>query len=72
MWCISTYEYVVGETKMSKIFANYLQASVSPSQSSEYAFECCREQFGRYGISLSYTSPDVDLVAPDVDLVAFL
>ena len=27
------------------------------------SFECCREQLGRYDISLSYSSPDVDLVA---------
>ena len=58
MWCISAYEYVVSEAKMTKIFAVYLQASGFPSQSSEYAFECCREQLGRYGIS-----PDVDLAA---------
>ena len=55
--------YVVGKAKMTKIFNMYLQASGFPSQSSEYAFECCREQLGRYGISLSYSSPDVDLVA---------
>ena len=48
---------------MTKIFAVYLQASGLPSLSSEYAFECCREQLRRYGISLSYSSPDVDLVA---------
>ena len=60
MWCISTYEYVVGKAKMTKIFAVYRQAS---GQSSEYAFECCREQLGRYSISLSYTSPYVDRVA---------
>ena len=48
---------------MTNLFAVYIQASGFPSQSSEYAFECCREQLGRYGISLSYTSPDVDIVA---------
>ena len=63
MWCISAYEYVVGEAKMTKIFVIYFQASGFPSQLSEYAFECCREQLGRSGISLSYSSPDVDLVA---------
>ena len=54
---------VVGEVKMTKIFTVYLQVSGFPSQSSEYTFECCRKQFGRYGISLSYSSPDVGLVA---------
>ena len=63
MWCISAYEYVAGEAKMIKIFAVYLQASGFPSQSSEYVFECCREQLRRYGILLSYSSPDVDRVA---------
>ena len=48
---------------MTKLFAVYLKTSGFPSQSSDYAFECCREQLGRYGISLSYTSPGVDLVA---------
>ena len=56
---ISTYKYVVGEVKKTVC----LQASRFPSQSSEYAFECCREQLGRYGISLSYASPDVDRIA---------
>ena len=42
---------VVGEAKMAKVFAVYFQASGFPSQSPEYAFECCREQLGRYGIS---------------------
>ena len=50
MWCISAY--VVGEAKMTKIFAIYLQASGFPSQSSEYPFECCREQLGRYAICM--------------------
>ena len=63
MWCISAYEYVVGEAKMTKIFAVYLQASGFPSQTWEYAFECCRKKLGRYGISLWYSSPEVDLVA---------
>ena len=63
MWCISAHEYVFGEVKMTKIFAAYLQTSGFQSQSLEYALECCREQLGRYGISLLYTSPDVDLVA---------
>ena len=63
MWCISAYKYVVGEAKMSKIFAVYFQASGFPSQSSEYTFGCCDKQFVRYGISLSYFSPGVDLVA---------
>ncbi|KAK2169682.1 hypothetical protein NP493_1180g00000 [Ridgeia piscesae] len=48
---------------MTKIFAVYLQASGGLSQSSENAFECCREHLGRYGICLSYPYPDVDLVA---------
>ena len=42
--------------------SRYLQASGFPSQSPEYAFECCRKQLERYGISLSYSSLDVDLV----------
>ncbi|KAK2159137.1 hypothetical protein NP493_1744g00066 [Ridgeia piscesae] len=42
---------------MTKIFAVYLQASGFQSQSSKYAFECCREQLGIYGISLSNYSP---------------
>ena len=48
---------------MTNIFAVYFQASGFPSQSSEYSFECCYKQLGRYGIALSYPSPDVDLVA---------
>ena len=63
MWCINAHEYAAGEAKMIKIFAIYPQASGFPSLSSEYAFECCRKQRGRYGTSLSYISPDVDLVA---------
>ena len=51
-----------GEAKMTKIFAVYLQASGFPCQPSEYAFECCLKQLGQYGISLSYSSPDVVLV----------
>ena len=58
MWCISSYEYVFGEASMTKIFAIYIQTSVLPSQSSEYAFEWCPEQFRRYVISLWHTSPD--------------
>ena len=46
MWCICAYEYVVSEAKMTKIFAIYLQASDLQNQSSEYAFECYREQLG--------------------------
>ena len=39
---------VVGDAKMTKLFAVYLQGSGFPSQSSEYnyAFECCRAQLG--------------------------
>ena len=64
MCCIGAYEYVyvVGEAKITKIFVVYLQSSGIPSQSSEYGFEYCREQLGRYGISLSYTTPDVGVV----------
>ena len=47
--CIRAYEYVVGEAKMTKIFAVYLQASGFLSQSSEYALECCSKQLKRYG-----------------------
>ena len=63
MWCVSAYDYDVCEAKMTKIFAVYLKASVFPSQSSEYAFECSRKQLGRYGIFLSYSSPGIDRVA---------
>ena len=52
---------------MTKIFAIDLQASDFPSQSSEYAFECCHKQLGQYAISLSYSSPDVDLVVLAAD-----
>ena len=52
--------YVVGEAKVTNIFAVYLQPSGFPSQSSEYAFECYRKQPERNGISLSYSSVDVD------------
>ena len=48
---------------MTKIFAVYFQTSGFPNQSLEYAFECCRKQLGRYGISLSYSSPYADRVA---------
>ena len=63
MGCISAYEYVVVEAKMTKIFAVYFQTSDFPNQSSEYAFECSCKQLWRYGIPLSYSSPGVDLVA---------
>ena len=63
MWCISAYEHVVGEANMTKIFAVYLQASGFPSLSSEYALKYYRKQLGQCDISLSYSSPDVDLVA---------
>ena len=64
MWCISAYAYIfLGEAKTTTIFAFYLQVSGFPSLPSKYAFECYREQLGQYDISLSYTSPDVDLVA---------
>ena len=63
MWRISAYEYVVDEAKITKIFPVCFQASGFPSQSSEYAFECYHKQLGRHGIFLSYSSPDVDLVA---------
>ena len=52
MWCISAYEYVIGEANMTKIFTVY-----------GYAFKCCRELLRRYGISLLYSFPDVDLVS---------
>ena len=42
-WTAFAYEYVVGGAKMTRIFAVYIQASGFPSQSSEYAFECCRK-----------------------------
>ena len=47
----------------AKIFAVCLQASGFQSQTSEYTFECCRKQLGRYSISLPYSSPGVDFVA---------
>ena len=53
----------MSSAKMTKIFAVYLQAFGFQSQSSEYAFGCCHKQLGQYGISLSYSSPGVDLVA---------
>ena len=53
IWYISAHEYVVGEAKMTTIFAVYLQASGFPSQPSGYAFECCRKQFGQYAVLLS-------------------
>ena len=38
MWYVDTYEYVVGEVKMTEIFAVYLQASALKftSQSTKY------------------------------------
>ena len=53
---------------MTKIFAVYFQIYGLRGQSSEYAFECCREQPGRYDISMSYSSPDVDIVASVVQM----
>ena len=47
---------------MTKAFAVYLQASGFPSQSSKYAF-VRRKQLGRCGISWSYSSPGMVLVA---------
>ena len=60
----------MGEAKMTKVLAVYLQASGFPIQSSEYGFECCRKRFGRYGISLSYSFPGVDFIAFFVGLSA--
>ena len=48
---------------MTKTFIVYRQVSGFPSESSEYVFEFWRKQLGRYGLSLSYCSPGVDLVA---------
>ena len=62
MLCINPYQYVADEAKITKIFAVYRQASGFPSQSSEYYLEYCRKQLRRYGISMSYSSFDVDLV----------
>ena len=62
MLCISAYEYVIGEAKMTKIFAVYLQASGFPI-SRRKMISSAAEQIGRHGISLSYSSPDVDFVA---------
>ncbi len=42
---------VVGDAKMTKVFAVYFQASGFPRKSSEHALQCSREQLGRYGIS---------------------
>ena len=55
-------DFVVGEAKMTKIFAVYLQAYGFPSYSSEYAFGCRRKQVERYDICLLYSSTDVALV----------
>ena len=63
MRCFSAHEYVVSEAKMTKILPICLQTSGFPNQSPEYAFECCREQLGRYDIFLSFSYPGVDLVA---------
>ena len=52
IWCISAYEYVAGEVKITKIFAVYPDVSNFSNQSSKYAFECiCRRPLGRYGMS---------------------
>jgi len=56
---IFVFQYVFGEPKMTDIFSVYHQASGFPSQ----PFECFLKQLGRYGVSLLYSSPDVDLVA---------
>ena len=61
MRCISAYVYVVGVAEMTKIFGVCHQAVGLPSQSSEYTFECCHKLLGRYGISLSNSSPGIDL-----------
>ena len=45
MWCTSAYKNVVGEAKMTEIFAVYLQASGFQSQSSEYAFDIAVNNF---------------------------
>ena len=65
---------------MTEIFAVFHKASGFLSQSSEYAFECCRKQLGRYGPVVDrvafftcvhchrpYSSPGVDLVLCTVD-----
>ena len=62
-WYISAYDYIIGEANMTNIFAVYLQVSAFRSQSSEYCYECCHKLFGRYCISLSYSTPGVDLIA---------
>ena len=41
----------------------YFQGSRFPNNFSEYVFERCRKQLGRYGVSVSCPSPKVDLVA---------
>ena len=57
------HDGIVGEAKITKIFAVYLQASGFSSQLSEHCFEGGRNQLGLYCISLSYSSLGVDLVA---------
>ena len=57
-WLYLIYEGVVAKRR----WLRYSPSIFKPSLSSEYAFECCREQLRRYGVSLSYSSPDVDRV----------
>ena len=61
MWSISAYE-----SAKSRWLRYSPPSSLWFSKSSHrnmLSSACCREQLGRYGISLSYSSPDVDLVA---------
>ena len=51
------------EAKLTVMFSVCLQACGLPNQSSAYAFERCRKQFERCGVSLSYSSTDVEPVA---------
>ena len=54
MWCISAYEYVVSEEKMTKIFAVYLQPSGFPSQSSNMLSSAAVDSLGDM-VSSCYT-----------------
>ena len=62
MWCLSAYEYVVVEANMTKIFAVYFMPLLSQVSRRNILSSAAVNSLGD-GISLLYTSPDVDLVA---------
>ena len=62
MRCVSAYEYVVGEATMTKIFAVYRQEPlVSQVSRRKMLSHAAVNSFS--DMSLSYSYPDVDLVA---------